>query len=243
MSSQAVKKRRVSDGGKSVPQRTHEEVEQQLQDLMGTVKEQVPELSFLELRCIHDEEDYRKDPPNYMRINVGKIVECNTLGGVTWRKERTKDDFLHECGHALFRRDGLRSGLVTCGSPQEQDSEMAILLRRSEYMFHELGAEVFAHIRFSESLNFGEARGKDTVHHFYCAAIRALWDLYEGLRTGLEKQVVEQSLGWARLAYKHYFAAPCRPDRIDLEAEILEFITGKNMVFPEDEILPLWEGG
>ena len=224
-------------------QRTHEEVEQQLRDLIGIVKEQVPELSFLELRCIQDEDDFRKGPENYMRINNGKIIECNTLGGVTWRKERTKDDFLHECGHALFRREGLRSGLVARGGPQKQDSETVKRLRRSEYQFHELGAEVFAHMHFSELFNFGEARGNDTVHHFYCSAIGALWNLYEGLRTGMEEQDVGQSLGWARLAYKHYFAAPCRPRRIDLEAEVLEFITGKEMVFPADGILPMWVGG
>ena len=224
-----------------MPLRTHEDVEHQLHELMITVNKLVPELSFLELRVFQDEEDYRRDPDNYMRIIRGKTVECNTLGELKRREERTKDDFLHECGHALFYKDGEAKSLVPLYSLARDTPKLDEVICDSDRKFHELGAEVFAHLRFSESLNFGEARGKDTVHHFYNAATCALWSLYEGLKFDLKEQDVTQVFDWARLVFKHYISLPCRPNQIPMETELLEFIGGKDMVFPEDRILPTWE--
>lgn len=221
--------------------RTHEEVKQQLQDLMSTVKGLMPELSFLVLEFTQDEEDPDAGSGNNMFISHGKTVTCNTVWEITYRPAKTKDRFLHECGHALFRLSGKKQNLEPIVWPDAgcQDWEQAAY--ESNYMIHELGAEVFAHQAFGTALNYGEARGTDVVHHFYNAAINALQILCDMEDSVARSSIIEQAQGWARLAFKYYLIAPYRPDHVGLEDQLHVFIQGGDMVFPDDLYLHLWE--
>ena len=223
--------------------RTHEDVNQQLQDLLSTVKALVPELSFLKLKVYQDEDDpdVEAKTGNNMYISHGKIVSCNTVGEVTYQPVKTKDRFLHECGHALFRCTGEKQGLLPITWPDDGGQDLDRDAYESDYMIKEMGAEVFAHLSFSKSLNYGEARGIDLVHHFYNSAITSLQILCEMKEPFTQSQVVEQALAWARIAFKYYLKAPCRPSIVYLEDHLRVFIQGEVMVFPDDWYLHQWE--
>ena len=221
--------------------RTHEEVKQQLQDLMSTVTGLMPELSFLVLEITQDEDDPNAGSGNNMYISHGKTVTCNTVWEITYRPAKTKDRFLHECGHALFRLSGKKQNLEPIVRPDAGGQDWEQDAYKSGKLIHELGAEVFAHQAFGTALNYGEARGTDVVHHFYNAAIKALRILCDMEDSVARSSIIEQAQGWARLAFKYYLKAPCRPSIVYLEDHLRVFIQGEKMVFPDDWYLHQWE--